>query len=392
MESADREALGRRRLLIVDDDLDFAESLADILEVHGYAVALADRPETALAALSAASPAVALLDVRLKLSSGVDLLSRLTAARPSLVCVMMTAHADTETAITALRNGAYDYFDKSCQPNELLAVLDRCFEKLQLEAAAQAAHEALRRAKDDAEAASRAKSEFLATMSHELRTPLNAVIGFSEMMLGEIHGPLGEERYRGYAADILESGTHLLGIINDILDLSKAEAGKLELAEVVLDPRAAIENACRLIRPRAESAGLTFATSVPADLPRLRADPRIFKQILLNLLSNAVKFTPTRGYVEITASADDAVGLTIAVRDSGIGMAAEHVQKALEPFGQVDSSLSRRHAGTGLGLPLAAAMVERHGGQLRLDTVLGRGTTVVVTFPRERLVRLSAIA
>jgi PAS domain S-box-containing protein len=255
----------------------------------------------------------------------------------------------------------------------------------------QAANEALRRAKEDAETASRAKSDFLATMSHELRTPLNAVIGFSEMMLREIHGAL-HKRYRGYAGDIYESGQHLLNIINDILDLSKAEAGKLELVEVALDARAAIENACRLVHPRAEDAGLTLTTSIPADLPHLRADERIFKQILLNLLSNAVKFTPAHGHIEVSAATDEHGGLTVAVRDSGIGMTPEHVKKALEPFGQVDSSLSRRHDGTGLGLPLAAAMVERHGGALRLHSVLGRGTTAVLTFPRERVVAPSAVA
>jgi signal transduction histidine kinase len=212
------------------------------------------------------------------------------------------------------------------------------------------------------------------------------------MMMGEIHGPLGEARYSGYAKDIYDSGRHLLDIINDILDLSKAEAGKLDLAESIVDACAAIENACRLVRPRAEGAGLTLATSIPADLPHLRADERIFKQILLNLLSNAVKFTPARGHIEVTATVNEQTGLIISVCDSGIGMAAEHVQKAFEPFGQVDSSLNRRHQGTGLGLPLAAAMMERHGGQLTLHTQLGIGTTVVVTFPKERIVVASIVA
>ncbi len=387
-----RELARPRRILVVDDDVDFAESLVDILEPHGYEIAIADRPETALAELSRAKPQVAMLDVRLKLASGVDLLSRLTGEWPDLICVMMTAHADTQTAIKALRNGAYDYVDKSAEPNQLLAMLDRCFEKLNLQEQSRAAHEALYRAKEEAEAASRTKSEFLATVSHELRTPLNAVIGFSEMMLSEIHGPLGQERYRGYIKDIYDSGTHLLDLINDILDLSKAAAGKIELKEEVLDPRDSIEAACRLVRPRAERADLTLAMSLPSALPRLRADRRMFKQILLNLLSNAVKFTPARGHIEVIASANERVGLTISVRDSGIGIAAEDVSKALEPFGQVESHLSRRHQGTGLGLPLAAAMVEQHGGELTLHTELGRGTTVVGTFPRERAIAASAAA
>src|SRR5215468_10067273 len=217
-----------RIVLIVDDDLAFAESLCDILVPRGYQVEIADRPERALAVarpVDGPLPAVALIDVRLGgVASGVDLIPRLHAGRPDLICVLMTADLDTQTAVAALRRGAYDYFDKSRDASSLFAVLDRCFEKLYLQHERESAYDALRRAKEEAEAANRAKSGFLATMSHELRTPLNAIIGFSEMMLREVLGELGNEQYRTYVANIHESGSHLLQIINDILDLSKAES------------------------------------------------------------------------------------------------------------------------------------------------------------------------
>ncbi|MBV9860098.1 MAG: response regulator [Alphaproteobacteria bacterium] len=378
-----------RPVLIVDDDADFAESLADILEAKGYQALIVEVADDAVRAIrERAGPAalpVALLDVRLGVSSGVDLLSRLRAERPDLICVMMTADLDTETAVEALRRGAYDYFDKACEPSSLLAVLDRCFDKLELQQEREAAYEALRLAKEEAEAASRAKSGFLATMSHELRTPLNAIIGFSEMMLREVMGAIGNEQYRSYVTDIHSSGTHLLQIINDILDLSKAEAGKLELFEDVFDLRETVRSVSQLTGPKVQEAGLSSATRLPDDLPLLRADERKTKQVLLNLITNAVKFTPEGGRVEITGRLDGAAGLAVTVADTGIGIPPEHLTRVLEPFEQVDSSLSRQHQGTGLGLPLVKAIMELHGGSLKLESEVGVGTRVTVTFPPDRL-------
>jgi len=381
-----------RSLLIIDDDLGFCESLADMLQPRGYAAISVDTAERAVAALRNVPAGgvpipVALIDVRLGgLDSGVDLIPRLRLEQPELICVLMTAGIDSETAIEGLRRGAYDYFDKAWDPNSLFAVLDRCFDRVGLLRERAATHEALRRAKEEAEAASRGKSGFLATMSHELRTPLNAIIGFSEMILREVAGPLGNEQYRTYIADIHESGTHLLQIINDILDLSKAEAGKLELHDEVFDVRATVRSVHHLISERMRESELSDVLSLPDDLPLLRADERKTKQVLLNLVSNAVKFTAPGGSIEIACRFDAATGLTLCVKDTGIGIAPDNLRRVLEPFEQVDSTFSRSHEGTGLGLPLVKAIMELHDGSIELKSEVGVGTQVSVTFPASRAV------
>ena len=248
----------------------------------------------------------------------------------------------------------------------------------------KAAYHELRHAKEEAETASRSKSEFLANTSHELRTPLNAIIGFADLLASQKFGPLGNPRYVGYAVDIRDSGQHLLELINDVLDLSKVEYGKLELHEEPIDVAATVASCLRLMRPRAEAAQVGLDAELPATLPAVRADDRRLKQILLNLLSNAVKFTPAGGKVVLRAQAD-AAGFHLSVVDNGIGIAAADLAKALSPFGQVDSRLARRYPGTGLGLPLTKAMVELHGGTLRIDSQPGLGTAVTVSLPLERV-------
>jgi signal transduction histidine kinase len=380
-----------RSVLIVDDDSDFAESLVDMLEPKGFKTTIVDTPDSALAMVRGTPggepPApVALVDVRLGVASGVDLLARLRAEQQELICVLMTAEIDTQTAVAALRRGAYDYFDKSVDPNSLFAVLDRCFDRVDLLRDRQAALEALRHAKDEAEAANQAKSGFLATMSHELRTPLNAIIGFSEMMLREVLGALGNEQYRSYVGDIHASGTHLLQIINDILDLSKAEAGKIELVEDVFDLRDIMRSVTQLSVGRIQAAGLSNSVDLAPGLPLLRADERKTKQVLLNLVTNAVKFTPAGGCIEVRATFDPRDGLRLVVADTGIGIAEADLGRVLKPFEQVDSSLSRQHQGTGLGLPLVKAIMEMHGGRLELKSAIDVGTEVSAIFPPERAV------
>ena len=243
----------------------------------------------------------------------------------------------------------------------------------------------LRIAKDDAERGNRAKNTFLANISHELRTPLNAIIGFSEMMKHEIFGPLEPTNYRNYVDDIHESGMHLLELINDILDMSKAEAGMTELTASRVDVADAVRTCVRMMNRRAQSGGLTIVEDLPADLPPLLADERRLRQIVLNLLSNAVKFTDDGGQVSVSLrSGDD--GFVISVADTGIGMSPEDMVRVMEPFVQADTRLSRKYEGSGLGLPLARSLTEAHGGTLSMDSQLGKGTVITVTFPPSRII------
>jgi signal transduction histidine kinase len=238
-------------------------------------------------------------------------------------------------------------------------------------------------AKIGAETANRTKSDFLANMSHELRTPLNAIIGFSEVIKRSMFGPL-PARYRDYGSDIFNSGTHLLSLINEILDLSKLEAGQFELHEESVDLAAAIQECLHLVEPQAQKAKIGLDKAIDAELPMIRADDRRMRQILINLLSNAVKFTPEDGRVRISVSRRNG-GLAIAVSDTGIGMTPDQIPIALEPFRQIDSKLSRKYEGTGLGLPLTKHLVELHGGTLHIESRINLGTTVTIFLPPERI-------
>ena len=249
------------------------------------------------------------------------------------------------------------------------------------------AEDAVRKAKEEAETSNRAKSEFLATMSHELRTPLNAIIGFSEVIKDEMNGPIGNTKYREYASDINESGQHLLELINDILDLSKVEAGMAEIHEDCINVSEVIKSVLQLVRQRAENHGLELTLESLGNLPLFYADQRKLKQILVNLLTNAIKFTKKGGKVTLTICCRPDTGYSFQVADTGIGIAHEDIPKALSQFGQIDGDLNRKYQGTGLGLPLTKALVEMHGGRLDLQSQVDVGTTVTVHFPASRLMQ-----
>ena len=241
----------------------------------------------------------------------------------------------------------------------------------------------LTEALNEADRSNASQSQFLATMSHELRTPLNAIIGFSEIMENEVFGPLGNERYREYAGDVHRSGAHLLGLINDILDLAKYDAGKLELREDMVDLSAIVAETLALVTVQADKAGVQIHNTIGDEPVWATADAKRMKQVLLNLLSNAVKFTPAAGEITVS-SARGPQGLSLCVADTGIGMSPEQIPKAMERFGQIDSTLGRKYEGTGLGLPLVKSLMELHGGSLHIASKLHAGTTVTATLPTSR--------
>jgi PAS domain S-box-containing protein len=247
-------------------------------------------------------------------------------------------------------------------------------------------------AKERAERATQAKSDFLANMSHELRTPLNAIIGFSDLMLGELFGPIGNERYREYLSDIRQSSEHLQAIIDDVLDLSRIESGRLELIDKPVDVSAVVEEALTMTRTAATRGAVAISNNVPGNLPAVRADNRRLRQVLLNLLSNAVKFTPEGGRVDITAEVTGDGALMLRVMDTGIGIPEDELAKVTQVFVQGNLAVARKHAGAGLGLPLAKHLVELHGGRLTLDSAVQLGTTVTIWLPPSRLVTEAELA
>jgi two-component system cell cycle sensor histidine kinase PleC len=235
--------------------------------------------------------------------------------------------------------------------------------------------------------ANAAKSDFLALMSHELRTPLIAIIGFSEVLGTEMLGPLGHPRYREYANDVHGAGKHLLALINDILDLSKAAAGKFELACEEIAPTDVVTECLSLTRGKAHEGGLRLTSDMAPGLPNLMVDRLRFKQALLNLCSNAIKFTPPGGSVHVGAHQAEDDSFVLTVRDSGIGMSPEQIPVALEPFRQVASPFARNAEGTGLGLALVKSLIECHDGRLEIESTLKKGTTVRLILPPTRTVR-----
>ena len=238
----------------------------------------------------------------------------------------------------------------------------------------------LLRARDEAESASRAKTQFLTNMSHELRTPLNAVIGFSEILNRELFGSLGEARYRDYARLIHESGEHLLNVVNDILDMSKIEAGKFNIMKEPFEVGSLVRSCCDTMRHTAEQRGITLIAEMAPGIPELPADKRACKQMLLNVISNAIKFTDQGGFVRVTARAARG-NVEFAVTDNGIGISEEDLPKLGNPFVQANNSYDRSYDGAGLGLSVVKGLARLHGGQFELASTLGKGTTATIVLP-----------
>jgi len=238
---------------------------------------------------------------------------------------------------------------------------------------------------DEAQRANQAKSEFLANMSHELRTPLNAILGFSEIIKAQLYGPLGHTKYQEYAGDVHRSGVHLLDLINDVLDLSKIDAGQMELRESIFPVNELVSETAALLRDKA-SGHVDLELRLHASIA-VMADRRLTKQILINLLSNAIKFTPQGGSITMGAQEKPGTGIEIFVADTGIGMTEAQIEKAFSVYGQIDSRIARTHEGTGLGLPISQSLARLQGGDLLAHSTPGHGTRMTLVLPESRIVR-----
>jgi len=347
-------------------------------------------------------PALIFLDVQMPEESGLALLPQMLRDYPESVVVMMTAYGSEQVAAEALRGGADDYIAKPIDLQRLRALLERNLDKQRLRAERQSLvarlkdsnrylmrqHAALRRADEEIlqinrqlEQSNRYKSEFLANMSNELRTPLNAVLGFSEILLDATMNLTSGERIE-FLRNIHSSGQHLLGLINDILDLAKIEAGKMELHAEEMPVAEALQEVTSILEPMARQQGLQLIMAGLADVGVINADRSKFKQVLYNLLSNAVKFTPPPGQITVTVK-DSPEQLTVSVHDTGIGMKEEDLPKLFREFEQIDGSYTRRYQGTGLGLALCRRFVEMHGGRIWAESHFGKGSTFTFTIPRD---------
>ncbi|HEY1796329.1 MAG TPA: response regulator [Stellaceae bacterium] len=368
----------RLTILVVEDDPVVRSLTRDTLEDEGYDVVEAEDGIGACEICEKSTPSLIIADVLMPRMDGFEL-CRTLRQRPEtqhVPILVATGLEDHQSIATAYEAGATDFVSK---PINWLVLGYRIRYMLR---AANAFTDLLVE-KERAEAADRAKSAFLANMSHELKTPLNAIIGFSGIMRDEMFGPIGEQ-YADYAKFISDSGAHLLTIINDILELAKSEVQGLKLTEDDADVAQIVSFSTGIVTEMALKADIACSTMVEPGLPCFHGDGKKLQQVLINLLSNAIKFTPAGGRVDLTAGRDASRGLVFRVADTGIGIAPDKMAVAMMPFGQIDSTLSRKYDGAGLGLPLTKRLVDLHGGTLQIDSAVGRGTTVTVRFPPGR--------
>jgi signal transduction histidine kinase len=387
-------------LLFVDDDPILCEFAQVHLASEKGRVSVAADGEQALTHIREQGCDLVLLDLEMPRLDGFGVLEALRAdpATSRLPVIVITGREDVVAIDRAFAKGASSFIVKPINWRLLnyqirfvnrahraeRQLLDRVAEVELTQRELERTSSELIEASRGAEKASEAKSQFLAAISHELRTPLNAIIGFAEMLTAQALGPIGNERYCRYAQDIRDSGAHLLAMINDILELSRIDADQATLHEEEFDPADVIAEALRMVEPQAEAAGLSLSTVIAPNLPRLTADRRLVRQVLVNLLANAVRFTQAGGAVSVHGFSRGAE-LCMEVHDTGIGIAAEDIPRALERFSQVDARLSRKYDGAGLGLSMAKQFMELHGGTLELESTPGAGTQVRIAFPPSRL-------
>ena len=383
-----RNVTARNSILVVDDDPVVCALICETLESDGFAVIEASDGVEGCRLYEEHRPDLLLVDIMMPRMDGYELCRELRS-RPESAYVpilVVTSLDDLSSIARAYDAGATDFMSKPAN----WSILNYRVRYILRAEELRRNQERLIAAKEVAEAANRSKSEFLANMSHELRTPLNAIIGFSSMISDRTLGPLSDN-YVEYAEIIGASGQHLVAIITDILDVAKADADKLVLAEEKVDIGKIVELGSQMVQDIARRAQIDFSSDIEARLPPVNADPAKLTQILVNLLTNAIKFTEPDGRVRLSVAHAAHRGITFRVEDTGIGMSADQIPIAFEPFGQIDTAFARKHDGIGLGLPLTKRLVELHGGRIEIESEPGKGTIVTVNLPEERLCRNSII-
>ena len=375
----------RERILIVDDEESVRTLLERILIEAGYSIVTAANGQEALDKVSLEHFSVVLSDIKMPGMSGIEVLRKLSVDYPDICVIMTTAVTDAQTAVEAMKLGAYDYITKPFNQDDLVMRIAKAVDKFELERKNVNITAELGVAMRNAQVANQTKSEFLASMSHELRTPLTSILGFAEVLQDEYFGKLNSKQ-KEYMNDIRESGQHLLALINDILDLAKVEVGKMELELGPVVIKELLENSLVMIKEKAGKHNVKLEINLASEIKglKIQADERKLKQIIFNLLSNAAKFTLDNGHIQLSAKCENGK-LVVVVSDTGIGIPQEKQEKIFVEFYQVESRLQDKTPGTGLGLPLSRKMVEMHGGEIWCESEGdGRGSRFIFTIPLER--------
>ena len=373
-------------IIVVEDEVGARATLCGILESAGYIVIGLENGTAARETITGSAFDVIITDIRLPDIDGREILELAKEINPDAAVIMMTGYASVETAIDAVNQGAYAYFVKPVNPDEIKTAIANALkhqrllqENERLVDSLQRSNKLLFEANEELRKATQAKSDFLAHMSHELRTPLNTIIGFSELLLDEVPGVVNEEQ-KECLADILNSGNNLTNLISDILDLAKIESGKVEMRVRNIAVADIIKSLRRAMMPIITPRNQSLEIYIEEGLPQVYADKAKIRQVLVNLLSNATKFTPDAGELRVEVVRKDNWCL-VSVIDNGAGIRKENREKIFEEFCQVDNPLARGDSGTGLGLVIAKHIVEKHGGQIWVESEYGKGSRFNFTLP-----------